>query len=472
MNYRATIGLEIHVELKTNTKIYCGCKNSFGEKPNTQVCPVCMGLIGALPVLNKKVVDLAVMAGLMLNCTISSESNQDRKHYFYPDLPKAYQISQNETPLCHGGYIEINNKKIRIKRIHIEEDAGKLIHTEHNSFIDFNRCGVPLIEIVTEPDICTSVDAVDFLEALKTTLEYAEISDCKMQEGSLRCDVNVSLSRDNSNTLGTRCEIKNLNSFTAVKGAIDYEISRQKEILNSGNKVQSETRRWDDAKKKTCLMRTKESHHDYRYFPEPDLLPIVVSDEQVEALRKALPELPASRKARFINDYSLPLYDANLITANRFMADFFEECVLLGANAKLISNWLMGDVLKILNEQGSTPDKIPFKPCNLVEMISMINNGTISNSTAKFVLSQMFKTNATPKKIVEDSGLFQISDENKISLFAEEILAKNPQSVEDFKKGNKKAFGFLVGQAMKLSNGSLNPKILNEVIRKKLENQR
>ena len=465
MMYMPSIGLEIHAELKTESKIFCSCKNSFGATPNTHVCPVCMGLPGVLPTLNKKVVELAAKAGLMLNCNIARKSTHDRKNYFYPDLPKSYQISQNVLPLCFGGYIEENGKKIKIKRIHIEEDAGKLIHNENGTTsVDFNRSGVPLIEIVTEPDIKTSDEALAFLETLKAILEYAEISDCKMQEGSLRCDVNVSLAQKGSKNLGNRCEVKNLNSFSAIKSAIDYEIKRQTDIYNSEKEVAQETRRWDDSKKVTVAMRTKEDAFDYMYFPEPDLLPICITDDDINKIRKTLPETPNMRKKRLLKDYSLTQYEVDIITSSRYLADFFEECVSYGVDAKTVSNWLMGDVLKTLNEQSITPDKIPFNPHHLAKMILFIKDGTISNSAGKKVLSEMFKSTDEPEKIISDLGLLQVSDKVKITAIVNEVISENPKSVDDYKSGNTRAFGFLVGQAMKKSGGKANPKILNEIL--------
>lgn len=473
MMYEAVIGLEIHAELKTNTKIYCGCKNSFGAEPNTQVCPVCMGLPGALPVLNKKVVDLAIKAGLALSCSISKTSNQDRKNYFYPDLPKGYQISQSDLPLCSKGYIELDNKKINIKRIHIEEDAGKLIHKENNTtVIDFNRCGVPLIEIVTEPDIRSANEAVEFLGCLKEILEYLDVSDCKMQEGSLRCDINISLRPAGSNILGTRCEIKNLNSLSAVKSAIDYEIERQKALLVSGENVVQETRRWDDTFKKTISMRSKENYCDYRYFPEPDLLPITVDDNQIENIRKTIERLPKERRNQYINKYNMSQYDAEFLTFKKALADFFESCVTLGAKPKNVANWLMGDVSKILNEKGLTFEDVPFPPNHLVKLIDMIDNGTISNNTAKTVLAHMFSDLKDPEKIVLELGILQISGETEIATIVKKVLLANPKPLEDYKNGNKRAFGFLMGQAMKMSGGKANPEILNNILYEFLNNQR
>ncbi len=465
MKYVPVIGLEIHAELKTTSKIYCSCKNSFGQRPNTQVCPVCMGAPGALPSLNKKAVQLAIKAGLLLNCSISKESRMDRKNYFYPDLPKGYQITQNTTPLCFGGYIELNSKKININRIHIEDDAGKLIHTENGkSSVDFNRSGVPLIEIVTEPDITSADEAIEFLEALKRLLEYAEISDCKMQEGSFRCDVNVSLRFEDSKVPSARCEIKNLNSFTAVKSAIDYEIKRQAGAYNSGNNVLKETRRWAEDKKITVAMRSKEDTSDYMYFPEPDILPVIISDEEIEKIKSTLCELPASRKNRFIKDFNLSEYDADIITSKKSLADFFESCISCGADAKTTLNWLMGDVSKILKEKALTFDEIPFDANALASLIHLVKDEKISNSAAKIVLGKMFVSCATPEKIANDLLLLQISDEEQIKSIVVETIKENPKSYTDFKNGNKRAFAFLVGQAMKKSKGRANPKILNNVL--------
>ncbi len=468
--YEPIIGLEIHAELKTKTKIFCGCKNSFGEKPNSQVCPVCMGLPGTLPVLNGKVLELAVKAGISLNCNIEKISYHDRKNYFYPDLPKAYQISQNNTPLCSKGYIQIKDRKIRIERIHIEEDAGKLIHKERETIVDFNRCGVPLIEIVTMPDIRSSDEAICFLEELKAILSYADISDCKMQEGSLRCDVNVSLRPSGTKILGTRCEIKNLNSFSSVKSAIDYEINRQTDIYNSGNSVTQETLRWDDEKKATVSMRSKEDTADYRYFPEPDLLPIVITDDEIKKIQATLPELPASRRSRYINHYHLSEYDAKVLLSSKEMSDFFDECVSLGGNPKAVANQLMGNISKLLNDKKLL--KIPFSADSLVRIISFIDNGIISNTAAKAVLAEIFEfPEKRPENIISDLGLTQISDSSEIKALVLKVLSENQKSVKDYKNGNSRAFGFLMGQVMTASAGKANPKILNNILQEFLNNK-
>lgn len=476
MKYETVIGLEIHAELATATKIYCGCKNEFGGEPNTHTCPVCTGMPGTLPVLNRKVVDYAICAGLAMNCQITPYGKQDRKNYFYPDLPKAYQISQFDLPVCHDGYIDIevggNKRRIGITRIHIEEDAGKLIHDEYSgaSLVDYNRCGVPLIEIVTEPDLRSSEEAKIFLDTLKSILEYTEVSDCKMQEGSLRCDVNLSIRPVGQKEFGTRCEMKNVNSFSAAVRAMDYEQKRQIEIVEDGGEIEQETRRWDDVKGISVVMRSKEDAHDYRYFPEPDLLPIVISDEWIDEVRSRIPELPAQRKARYINEYNLPEYDAFVITSSKKMADFFDACVKAGSDPKTASNWLMGDISRYLNEKELEAGDIPFTALQLASLISLIDKGTISNSAAKKVLAKMFEEPEDPEKLVEKLGLVQVSDEGALKAMVDEVLANNPQSVADYKAGKDKAIGFLVGQIMKASRGKANPQIINKLLKEALDN--
>ncbi|MBP3337614.1 MAG: Asp-tRNA(Asn)/Glu-tRNA(Gln) amidotransferase subunit GatB [Clostridia bacterium] len=476
MNYETVIGLEIHAELATKTKIYCGCKNEFGGEPNTHTCPVCTGMPGSLPVLNKKVVDYAICAGLAMNCEITRYGKQDRKNYFYPDLPKAYQISQFDLPVCHDGYVDIEvdgkTKRIGITRIHIEEDAGKLIHDDYSgtSLVDYNRCGVPLIEIVTEPDIRSSEEAKIFLDTLKSILEYTEVSDCKMQEGSLRCDVNVSIRPEGETEFGTRCEMKNVNSFSAAVRSMDYEVKRQIEIVEAGGEIVQETRRWDDTKGVSVLMRTKEDAHDYRYFPEPDLLPIIISDEWIEAVRSRLPELPAERRARYINEYGLTEYDASVITTSKKTSDYFEECVKSGCDPKSASNWLMGDITRYLNEKELEPSDIPFTAKQLASLLSLIQKGTISNSAAKKVLVKMFEEPDDPEKLVEKLGLVQVSDEGALKQMVDDVLAANPQSIVDYKAGRDRAIGFLVGQIMKASKGKANPQMINKLLKEALDN--
>ncbi|MBE7028050.1 MAG: Asp-tRNA(Asn)/Glu-tRNA(Gln) amidotransferase subunit GatB [Ruminococcaceae bacterium] len=474
MKYETVIGLEIHAELSTKTKIYCGCKNEFGGEPNTHCCPVCTGMPGTLPVLNKAVLDYAIKAGLAMNCSITRFSKQDRKNYFYPDLPKAYQISQFDLPLCQNGYIDImvdgKEKRIGITRIHIEEDAGKLIHDDYGnmSIVDYNRCGVPLIEIVSEPDLRSPEEAKIFLETLKSILEYIEVSDCKMQEGSLRCDVNVSLRPEGAKEYGTRCEMKNVNSFSAALRAMQFEVKRQSEVLDGGGVIEQETRRWDDVHGISTVMRTKEDAHDYRYFPEPDLLPIEISEEWIEKIKETIPELPEARRRRYVGKYGLPEYDSFILTSSKNMADYFDACISLGASPKTVSNWLMGDVLRLIKEMEL--EKIPFIPSKLVSLIGLIEKGTISNNAAKKVLAEMFTDDSEPMALVEKLGLAQVSDEGELKKMIEEVLAQNPQSVEDFKAGKGKAMGFLMGQTMKISKGKANPQVISKLLSEALNN--
>ena len=475
MKYETVIGLEVHAELSTKTKIFCGCKNEFGGEPNTRCCPVCTGMPGTLPVLNKAVVDYAIKAGLATNCSITKYGKQDRKNYFYPDLPKAYQISQFDLPLCQNGYIDIEvdgvKRRIGITRIHIEEDAGKLVHDDYGneSIADYNRCGVPLIEIVSEPDLRSPEEARVYLETLKSILEYTEVSDCKMQEGSLRCDVNLSLRPVGATEFGTRCEMKNVNSFSGAVRAMEYEQKRQAQILDEGGVIEQETRRWDDVRGISTPMRSKEDAQDYRYFPEPDLVPIVVSDEWVEEIRKTIPELPEQRKARYVGEYALPEYDAFILTSSKKMADFFDAAVADGAKPKAVSNWLMGDISKILNEKELEPADIPFTPGQLAKMITLIDKGTISNSAAKKVLDAMFSEPDDPEKLVEKLGLAQVSDEGAILDMINDVLAQNPQSVQDYKAGKDRAMGFLVGQVMRVSKGKANPQVINKLLKEALD---
>ncbi len=475
MNYETVIGLEVHAELKTNTKIYCGCINEFGGEPNTHTCPICSGMPGTLPVLNKRVVDFAIKAGLAMNCSITQYSKQDRKNYFYPDLPKAYQISQFDLPLCQNGYVDIvvngETKRIGITRIHIEEDAGKLVHDDYAncSIADYNRCGVPLIEIVSEPDLRSPEEAHVFLETLKTILEYTEVSDCKMQEGSLRCDVNLSLRPEGQKEFGTRCEMKNINSFRAAVRSMEYEQKRQTEVLSNGGIINQETRRWDDVKGESIVMRTKEDAQDYRYFPEPDLLPMIISDEWIEEIRSTIPELPEQRKSRYISEFGLPEYDAFLLTSSKKTADYFDETVSLGASPKAVSNWMMGDIAKFINDKELEAGDIPFAPAQLKALIDLIEKGTISNSAAKKVLAEMFAQPEEPEKIVERLGLSQVSDEGALMAMVQEVLAQNPQSIVDYKAGKDRALGFLMGQVMRVSKGKANPQVINQMLKEALD---
>ena len=475
MKYETVIGLEVHAELSTKTKIYCSCENSFGGDTNTRCCPVCIGLPGALPVLNKTVVDYGIKAGLSMHCDIASYCKQDRKNYFYPDLPKAYQISQFDLPLCEHGYVEIDTedgmKNIGITRIHIEEDAGKLLHAEGANFslVDYNRGGVPLIEIVSEPDLRSPEEALAFLEAIKSTLQAIGVSDCKMQEGSLRCDVNVSVRPEGQKEFGVRSECKNVNSFHAAARAIRYERDRQIAILENGGTVEQETRRWDDAKGESFVMRTKEEAHDYRYFPEPDLMPIFVDDAWKEELRASLPELPSEKKKRYVENYDLPKYDAGLLSASLGLSKLFEEAVGEGAVPKTVSNWLLGEISKILNESLMEAEDIPFGGKALSELISMIESGAISGTIAKQVLPEMFESNKSPKQIVEEKGLAQISDEGAIMEMIGAVLSQNEAAVNDFKAGKDKAIGFLTGQVMRASKGKANPGVIQAKLREALE---
>lgn len=474
-DYEVIIGLEVHAELSTKTKIFCSCKTNFGAEPNTQICPVCMALPGALPVLNEKVVEYAVKAGLATNCEISKDSRNDRKNYFYPDLPKSYQISQADKPLCNHGYIEIedddgNPKKVRILRIHIEEDAGKLNHNEFGtgSLVDLNRSGVPLIEIVSEPDIRSVGEADRYLKKLKSILQYIDVSDCKMQEGSLRADVNVSVHKKGE-PFGTRTEMKNMNSFKSITRAIEYERDRQIDELERGNTITQETLRWDDLEGRTFSMRNKEDSEDYRYFPEPDLGVIKLSDEYIENIRKELPEMPESRKERYMNEIGLSEKDSNSITSSKFLSDLFEEAGKISGNYKAVCNWINSDIARILNEKEEDPEQIPFSAKELAELVKLIDKGTISSSIAKKVLDELFENPRDPNKIIEEKGWVQISDESQIKEVVLKVLAENEQSVLDYKAGKDRALGYLVGQAMKQTKGKANPKMLNEMFIEELK---
>ena len=474
-DYDIVIGLEVHSELSTKTKIFCSCPTEFGGEPNTHCCPVCMAMPGALPVLNKKVVEYAIKAGIATNCTISKESKNDRKNYFYPDLPKSYQISQFDMPLCTNGFVEIETengpKKIRLVRIHIEEDAGKLNHDEYGrgSLVDLNRAGVPLIEIVSEPDISSASEAEAYLKKLKSILEYIEVSDCKMQEGSLRADVNVSVKKKGTDELGTRTEMKNMNSFRSIVRAIEYESERQIEVLENGGIITQETLRWDDVSGKTFSMRDKEDAQDYRYFPEPDLAMIRISDEYVQKISKTLPEMPEKRKARYIEELGLPEYDANILTSSKHLSDLFERANNVCNNPKAVSNWIMSDIIKILNEEGIEADKLPFSAEQLGKLINLIDKKTISTSIAKTVLEEMTVNPKNPEEIIKEKGLIQISDEGAIKEIVLKILEENPQSIADYKAGRDRALGFLVGQAMKQTKGKANPQMLNTMFLEELK---
>ena len=469
-DYEVIIGLEVHAELSTNTKIYCNCTTEFGADPNTHCCPICTGMPGTLPVLNKKVVEYAVKMGLATNCKIANFSKQDRKNYYYPDLPKAYQISQYDLPLCENGHIDIEvdgkKKTIGITRIHIEEDAGKLIHDAYtgDTLVDMNRCSVPLIEIVSEPDMRSAKEAVEYMQALKSILEYLDICDCKMQEGSLRCDVNLSVRPVGQKEFGTRTETKNLNSFKAIQNSIEFEIKRQIEVLENGGTIYQETRRFDDAKGEGYAMRTKEEANDYRYFPEPDLAPIVLSDEYINSIKESLPELPNVKKERYLKEYNLSLYDATILTMSIKTANYFENVVKKCNNPKMVANWIMGDFARLLNENDISIDESKISEENLASLIDLIDKGTISSKIAKTVFEEMFNTGKEAKQIVEEKGLVQISDEGAIKEIVEKVVENNPQSIIDYKAGRDRALGFLVGQVMKESKGKANPGLVNKLL--------
>ncbi|MCI8384261.1 MAG: Asp-tRNA(Asn)/Glu-tRNA(Gln) amidotransferase subunit GatB [Clostridia bacterium] len=473
-DYEVIIGLEVHAELSTKTKIFCSCPTKFGAEPNTQTCPICMAMPGTLPVLNEKVVEYAVKAGLATNCEISRDSKNDRKNYFYPDLPKAYQISQFDKPLCEKGFIEIDvedgKKKIGLTRIHIEEDAGKLNHDEFGggSLVDLNRAGVPLIEIVSEPDIRSTEETEKYLRKLKSILEYIEVSDCKMQEGSLRADVNVSVRKKGDTKLGTRTEMKNMNSFRSITRAIEYEVDRQIDVIEDGGKIEQETLRWDEVSGRTFSMRDKEDAQDYRYFPEPDLVAIKLSEEYIENIKETLPELPESRKQRYLQEYSLSLKDANLITSSKYLSDLFEEASEVCNNPKAVNNWIISDISRILNETEMDPIEIPFDAKQLGKLVILIDKGMISSSIGKKVLVELFEKPRDPEEIIEEKGWIQISDEGAIKEVVLKILESNPQSIADYKAGKDRALGFLVGQAMKETKGKANPQMLNKMFLEEL----
>ena len=473
-DYEVIIGLEVHAELSTKTKIFCSCPTAFGAAPNTHTCPICMAMPGTLPVLNEKVVEYAVKAGLATNCEISRNSKNDRKNYFYPDLPKSYQISQFDKPLCEHGYVEIEingeKKKIRLTRIHIEEDAGKLNHDEFGggSLVDLNRAGVPLIEIVSEPDLRSAEEVEQYLRKLKSILEYIEVSDCKMQEGSLGADVNVSIRKKGETKLGTRTEMKNMNSFRSIVRAIEYEVDRQIDVIENGGKIDQETLRWDDVSGKTFPMRDKEDAQDYRYFPDPDLVAIKLSEEYIENIKNSLPELPESRKERYLQEYKLSEKDAKLITASKYLSDLFEEAVKVCNNPKAVNNWIISDISRILNETEMEPIQIPFDAKQLGKLVVLIDKGTISSSIGKKVLVELFENPRDPEDIIKEKGWIQISDEGAIKEVVLKILENNPQSIADYKGGKDKALGFLVGQAMKETKGKANPQMLNKMFLEEL----
>lgn len=473
-DYEVVIGLEVHCELSTKTKIFCSCSTEFGGEPNTHCCPICMAMPGTLPVLNEKVVEYAVKAGLATNCSIEKNSKNDRKNYFYPDLPKSYQISQFDKPLCYEGYVNIETengeKQIRIERIHIEEDAGKLNHDEYGrgSFVDLNRAGVPLIEVVSRPDMRSAQEVEAYMRKLKSIFEYIEVSDCKMQEGSLRADVNVSVRKKGATEFGTRTEMKNMNSFRSIVRAIEYESERQIEEIEAGNVITQETLRWDDVSGRTFPMRDKEDAQDYRYFPEPDLVSIKLSDEYIENIRKELPELPESRRKRYIEEYELTEKAANFVTSSKYYSNLFEAAIEVCKNPKTVGNLIMSDIARILNEREEEPEDLKFGGKELGELVTLIDKGTISSAIAKKVLEELFNEVKMPSEIIEEKGWVQISDEGAIKEVVMKVLENNPQSIADFKAGKDKALGFLVGQAMKETRGKANPQMLNKMFLEEL----
>jgi aspartyl-tRNA(Asn)/glutamyl-tRNA(Gln) amidotransferase subunit B len=474
MEFEPVIGLEVHAQLKTKTKIFCACSTAFGAPPNTHTCPVCLGMPGVLPVLNKKVVEYTMRMALATHCDIRPQSRFARKNYFYPDLPKGYQISQYELPIAQDGYVDVEvnggSHRIGITRIHMEEDAGKLGHDPHRpiSMVDFNRTGVPLIEIVSEPDIRSPETAGAYLRQLRAIVRYLGICDGNLEEGSFRCDANVSIRPEQTDAFGTRTELKNLNSFKHVEKALQYEIDRQKEVLLDGGEVRQETRLWDPHKNRTHSMRGKEEAHDYRYFPDPDLLPLVIDADWIESVKTRLPELPADKKQRFIADYDLPSYDADILTSDRDLAEYFEACLQDFNQPKAVSNWIMGSLLGLLNAEGKSIEQAPISASDLAELLKLVDDGTISGKIAKSVFEEMAQSGKSAGQIVEEQGLVQISDSSAIDAIVSKILDANPAEVQAYMSGKTKLLGFFVGQVMRATQGKANPKLVNEILRKKL----
>lgn len=475
--YEAVIGLEVHVELKTNSKAFCGCATSFGAEPNSNVCPICLGMPGTLPVLNRQMVEYAIKTGLALNCRIAEYSKFDRKNYYYPDLPKNYQISQFDLPIAIGGKLDIegdgSSKTIGITRVHMEEDAGKLVHqgnimTTPYSLVDLNRAGTPLLEIVSEPDMSSGLEARKYVEKLRAILLFLEVSDCKMEEGSLRCDANVSVRPYGQTKLGTKAEIKNMNSFRSLERAVEYEIDRQIEILEEGGKIVQDTRTWDEDKQVTLGMRSKEEAHDYRYFPDPDLIPLKIDQAWIERVRESLPELPDQAILRLVEEHNLSQYDATLLTATKDGLEFFDACVRQYPQPKVVANWIMGELARLLNQNNMEIKECRITPDALSQLLVLLEKGTINGKIAKVVLEDMFQTGALPNKIIEERGLVQISDEAGILSIVKEVINANPKVVNDFKNGKGKAIGFLVGQVMKASKGKANPEIANRLLNEEL----
>ena len=474
MTYEPVIGVEVHAQLRTQTKLFCGCPTSFGLPPNTQVCPVCLGLPGSLPVLNQRAVEMAVRTGLALNCDMTLANQFSRKNYFYPDLPKGYQISQYDLPICGPGWLEISvkgkSKRVRIMRAHLEEDAGKNVHDEgaEGSHVDLNRAGTPLLEIVTEPDL-HSADEVDaYLKTLRDLLVYLDVCDGNMEQGSFRCEPNVSLRPQGQETLGTKVELKNINSFRFAKDALEYEMSRQAEILREGGVVVQETRLWDVNKGQTAVMRSKEAAHDYRYFPDPDLLPVRIDPEWIEELRQTIPELPCSRLRRFVQDYQLSEYDAAILTDSKGLADYFEACVKFFPHPKTVSNWVTGELLRELNTSGNSAENSPVGPERLAELLQLVDSGTVSLKVAREIFPELYSSGMTPEQLVKEKGLLQVSDEGQLNDIINEVLAQHPAQVEQYRGGKEAVLGFLVGQVMKASKGKANPGMVNQILKEKL----
>ena len=474
MTFETVIGLEVHAQLRTQSKLFCGCGTEFGHLPNTQTCPVCLGLPGSLPVINKRAVEMAIRTGLALNCSIRTTNVFARKHYFYPDLPKGYQISQYEEPICEHGWIDLNvngeSKRVRIRRAHLEEDAGKNIHANEGgqSYVDLNRTGTPLLEIVTDPDMRSADEVVAYLKSLRDALVYLDVCDGNMEEGNLRCEPNISLRPVGSETFGTKVELKNINSFKNVKDAVEYEIKRQTKVLTEGGKIHQETRLWNIDLGQTAVMRSKEEAHDYRYFPDPDLLPLSIPEEWIEELRGTLQELPQARQQRFIQEHGLPEYDAGVLTSSRALADYFESCVQRFAEPKLVSNFIMGELLRELNQAGTAVEASPVSPDRLVELLQLVHNGTISLKAAKEIFPELYAGEKSATQLVEEKGLQQVSDEGALEHMIQEVVDKNPAQVEQYRSGKDAVLGFFVGQVMKTSKGKANPQKVNELLKRAL----
>ncbi|HSA85251.1 MAG TPA: Asp-tRNA(Asn)/Glu-tRNA(Gln) amidotransferase subunit GatB [Nitrospira sp.] len=474
MIFETVIGVEVHAQLRTHSKMFCGCGTTFGLSPNSQTCPVCLGLPGSLPVINRTAVEMAVRAGLALNCTIAATNRFARKNYFYPDLPKGYQISQYESPICQHGWIEIRigdaTKRIRIRRAHLEEDAGKNIHDTGTggSRVDLNRAGTPLLEIVTEPDMCSADEVVAYLKGLRDILMYLDVCDGNMEEGSFRCEPNLSLRRSGQKEFGTKVELKNINSFKYVKDAVEYEVKRQAKVLKEGGEIRQETRLWNIERGETAVMRSKEEAHDYRYFPDPDLVPLKVDEAWIHGFRASLPELPAARARRFLADYGLPEYDAAILTGSKGIADYFESTVKLFNQPKTVSNWVMGELMRELNNSGTDISASPVTPERLVSLLKMVEEGTVSLKVAREIFPELYSRGKTPEQIVQEKGLTQVSDEGALEKMIDDVLSNYPAQAAQFREGKQQVLGFLVGQVMKASGGKANPGKVNELLRRKL----